>query len=152
MAASVTKSIPDIAARVAQVYRHRRGGGDWQSEEYPVLFAESRCHLGGTRKWFLCPARGCGRRVAVLYGGGIFACRECHQLAYDSQREKPHDRALSRLQKLHVRLGGSGAVGDGLPFKPKGMHWKTYRVLANRFRRLDMAMDSAAAAYFGVVS
>src|SRR5215469_1119067 len=65
---------------------------------------------------------------------------------------KPHDRALSRLQKLHIRLGGSGAVGDGLPPKPKGMHWKTYRVLADRFRRQDIAMDSAAAAYFGVVS
>ena len=150
MAASVTKSIPDIAARVAQVYRHRRGGGDWQSEEYPVRLAHSPCHLGGFRKWFLCPARGCGRRVAVLYGGGIFACRDCHQLAYESQREKPHERALSRAQKLHVRLGGNGAVADGLPPKPKGMHWKTYRTLANRFQRHEMAMDYAAAAYFGL--
>jgi hypothetical protein len=42
-------------------------------------------------------------------------------------------------------------VADGLPPKPKSMHWKIYRTLANRFRRLDMAMDSAAAAYFGLV-
>ncbi len=25
------------------------------------------------------PARGCGRRVAILYSGGIFACRHCDQ-------------------------------------------------------------------------
>jgi hypothetical protein len=138
--------------RVVLSYRHRSGGDDWQSQEYPVLLVQSRCHLGGARTWFLCPARGCGRRVAVLYGGGIFACRHCHQLAYDSQREQPHNRTLSRLQKLHLRLGGSGAVADDLQAKPKGMHWKTYRALSNRFRRQDMAMDSAAAAYFGLVS
>jgi hypothetical protein len=138
--------------RVVLSYRHRSRGGDWQREEYPVQVVKSDCYLGGARKWFLCPARGCGRRVAVLYGGGIFACRHCHQLAYDSQRERPHDRALSRTQKLHVRLGGSGAVADGLPPKPKGMHWKTYRALANRFRQYEMAMDYAAAAYFGLLS
>jgi hypothetical protein len=59
---------------------------------------------------------------------------------------------LSRAQKLHVLLGGSGAVADGLPPKPKGMHWKTYRTLANRFRRHEMAMDYAAAAYFRLLS
>lgn len=84
--------------RMVLSYRHRWGGEDWQSEEYPVLLVQSPCHFGGTRKWFLCPARGCGRRVAVLYGGRIFACRHCHDLAYESQREKPYDRALSRLR------------------------------------------------------
>jgi hypothetical protein len=140
------------ADRVVLAYRHRRGGNDWQSKEYPVYLVQSHCHLGGARKWFLCPARGCGRRVAVLYGGGIFACRQCHQLAYDSQREQPHDRALSRLQKLHIRLGGSGAVADGLPPKPKRMHRKTYGALANRFLRHEMAMNSAAVAYFRLLS
>jgi hypothetical protein len=137
--------------RIMLSYRHRSGGGDWQSKEYPVLLMQSRCHFGGARKWFLCPARGCDRRVAVLYGGGIFACRHCHQLAYESQREKPHYRALSRAQKIHVRLGGSGAVGDGLPPKPKGMHWKTYRRLAHRFERQEMTMDAEMAAYLGLI-
>ncbi len=49
------------------------------------------------------------------------------QFRYESQREEPHNRALSRAQGVHVRLGGSGAVGDGLPPKPKGMHRTTYR-------------------------
>jgi len=59
---------------------------------------------------------------------------------------------LSCAQKLHVRLGGSGAVADGLPPKPKGMHRKKYKVLADRFLSQETAMDWAASAYFGLVS
>jgi hypothetical protein len=135
--------------RIILSYRHRRRSEDWQSKEYPVLLTQTPCHFGGVRQWFLCPARGCGRRVAVLYCGEIFACRICHQLAYDSQREEPHNRALSRAQNLHVRLGGSAAVADGLPPKPKGMHCTTYEKLASRFLGLEAAMDSAAAVRFG---
>jgi hypothetical protein len=136
--------------RIVLSYRHHSRSEDWQSKQYPVLLTQTPCNFGGVRQWFRCPARGCGRRVAVLYGGEIFACRTCHQLAYDSQREEPHNRALSRAQRLHVRLGGAGAVGDGLPPKPKGMHWDTYKRLSSRFLSLEAAMDSAAAAYFGI--
>jgi hypothetical protein len=45
------------------------------------------CNLGGSRHWFICPVVGCGRRVAILYGGGIFACRQCHRFAYASSRD-----------------------------------------------------------------
>jgi hypothetical protein len=134
--------------RVMLSYRHRSGGGEWKNEEYPVLMTQTHCHFGGVRQWFLCPARGCTRRVAVLYGGAIFACRQCHQLAYDSQSEAAHDRALRRAQKLHVRMGGSGAVGDGPPPKPRRMHWKTYKLLADRFERAEMVMDAEAWAFF----
>jgi hypothetical protein len=69
---------------------------------------------------------------------------------YESQREEPHNRDLSRAQGVHVRLRATGAVGDGLPPKPKGMHWTTYEKLARRFLRLEAAMDSAAAVRFGL--
>src|ERR1035441_7592348 len=76
-------------------YRRRFPGSDeWKSEEYPVYLEWTPCNYGGKRPWFLCPARGCGRRVAVLYGGGIFACRQCHRLVYESQREQSHYRSL----------------------------------------------------------
>jgi hypothetical protein len=148
------KSYGDIrirseVARIVLSYRHHSRSEDWQSKEYPVLLTQTPCHFGGLRQWFLCPARGCGRRVAVLYGGEIFACRTCHQLVYESQREEPHNRVLSRAQGLHVRLGGTGAVADGLPPKPKGMHRPTYERLASLFLRLEGTMDSAAAARFG---
>jgi len=62
--------------RVMLIYRQRnRGDDEWQDENYPVYLDWTECHLGGQRPWFICPARGCGRRVALLYGGGIFACR-----------------------------------------------------------------------------
>ena len=35
------------------------------------------CNLGNWRAWFICSVVGHGRRVAILYGGGIFACRHC---------------------------------------------------------------------------
>ena len=73
--------------RVVLTYRHRTGGEDWKDESYPVYLDWPACHLGGQRPWFLCPTRGCRRRVAILYGGGIFACRHCYELAYPSQRE-----------------------------------------------------------------
>ena len=49
--------------RVILSYRHRRRGQEWESKEYPVLLERTRCHYGGERVWFRCPALGCGRRV-----------------------------------------------------------------------------------------
>jgi hypothetical protein len=135
--------------RLNLMYRSRSAGEDWVDYEYPVLLERTPCRYGGERVWFRCPARGCGRRVAILYGGAIFACRRCRDLAYPSQREPQHDRLLGRAQSLHVRLGGSGAVGDGLPLKPKGMHWRTYERLSRQYLRFESAMDFAAAAHFG---
>src|SRR5579883_1132138 len=113
---------------VTLIYRHRTSDADeWQSEEYPVRIERTPCNYGGHRAWFRCPALGCGRRVAVLYGDGFFACRHCHQLAYESQREAPYSRALERAQRILIRLGGSGSTSQPFPAKPKGMHWRTYQ-------------------------
>ena len=65
--------------RVILIYRHRSGDGEWKDEHYAVRIARTPCNLGGWRAWFICPAVGCGRRVAILYGGSIFACRHCYQ-------------------------------------------------------------------------
>jgi hypothetical protein len=119
-------------------YSHRRGEvGEWQRKEYPVELVRTPCHYGGERTWFLCPARGCGRRVAVLYGGGIFACRHCHQLVYESQREQFHYRALRRVQAIRMKLGGSGSMAEPFPSKPKGMHRRTYVRLLLEAERAD---------------
>lgn len=52
------------ADRIILSYRHRTGGGEWQSEEYPVWLDWTPCTYGGRRAWFICPARGCGKREA----------------------------------------------------------------------------------------
>lgn len=127
--------------RVVLSYKHRSAGEeDWQSVEYPVAIEWTPCNYGGLRAWFRCPTRGCGRRVAILYGGTIFACRNCHQLAYDSQREPPHYRALYRAQAIRMKLGGSGSMADLFPPKPKGMHWRTYQ----RLRMKEAEADARA--------
>jgi len=120
-------------ARVILTYRHRTGGGEWKNESYPVYLEWTPCHLGGQRPWFLCPARACGRRVAILYGGGIFACRHCYQLAYPSQRESDDERATRRADRIRDKLGWEPGILNGRGWKPKGMHWRTFDRLASQY-------------------
>jgi hypothetical protein len=106
-------------------YSHQRWGEtEWTRKEYSVTIEWTRCHFGGERAWFRCPASGCGRRVAVLWGSDVYACRYCHNLAYESQNETVHSRALGKAQDIRRKLGGD-PCGD-FPPKPKGMHWRTY--------------------------
>jgi len=78
---------------------------------------------------FFMASQGCGRRVAVLYGPPVFACRQCHQLVYDSRRLERHDRTLIKAQAIRMKLGGSGSMADFFPPKPKGMHNRTHERL-----------------------
>ena len=112
--------------RVILNYRSRSNGGEWQPMDYPVTLEWTPCNLGGRRAWFLCPARGCGRRVAILFGGSIFACRHCHKLAYQCQRETDDDRAMRRADTIRRRLGWEPGIANPEGDKPKGMHWHTF--------------------------
>jgi len=113
--------------RVHLDYRYRRHGQGWKDENYPVLLDWTPCTYGGNRAWFLCPAAGCGKRVAILYGGaGIFACRHCRRLAYPSQRENVRYRAIRQADKLRNRLGWELGILNGHGGIPKGMHRLTY--------------------------
>jgi hypothetical protein len=94
---------------------------------YSVSLAWTRCNYGGSRAWFVCPT--CRRRVAILYGVFAFACRNCRQLAYDSQQDSGWNRSLRQARTVRMRLGGSANLAEPLPGKPKGMHWRTYRRL-----------------------
>jgi len=112
--------------QVTLTYRHKSRGHDWIDENYPVSLSWSNCNYGGKRAWFLCPAAGCGRRVAILYGGTIFACRHCLQLAYTSQRQRHYDQAAKQAEKIRERLGWKPGILNGVGQKPKGMHWHTF--------------------------
>lgn len=98
----------------------------------------SNCHFGGRRPWFICPNPECRRRVALLYGNGVFACRRCHDLSYECQKEAADDRALRRANSIRRRLGWrSGTLSPPgfhvdpawVWYKPKGMHRSTFRRL-----------------------
>ncbi len=111
-------------------YRHRQGDAEWTKRDYPVWLDWTPCNLGGQRPWFRCPAQGCGQRVAILYGGGIFACRHCYKLAYPSQRESFHGRARLRADRIRERLGWQAGIANAGGMKPQGMHWRTFTRLA----------------------
>ena len=112
--------------RMILSYRTQSNGGEWQQMEYPINLEWTPCTLGGRRVWFLCPAKGCGRRVAILFGGAVFACRSCHKLAYYCQRETDDDRAMRRAETIRGRLGWLPGVDNPQGRKPKGMHWRTF--------------------------
>jgi hypothetical protein len=122
-------------------YRTREMGGAWQDVRCPVQIDRTPCHLGGTRAWFLCPVRGCGRRVATLYGGAVFACRQCHRLAYPSENENARDRAVRKADQMRERLDWPPGIFEGSGWeKPKHMHWSTYRRLVREYERHEAAM------------
>ena len=87
-----------------------------QDIHYAVYLAWSGCNYGG-------------QRVAVLFGGKVYACRHCHKLAYQTQREQAYDRAGSRTNTIRKRLGWETGILNGSGNKSKGMHWTTYQRL-----------------------
>jgi len=130
-------SVTAAAGHILLQYRRRDNGGGWHDQCYTVQIDWTPCHLGGPRPWFLCPARGCGKRVAVLYGGAIFACRCCHGLAYPSENENRRDRATRRADKLRDRLHWPpGIIMEGSGWgKPKHMHHATYQRLVAEYEK-----------------
>jgi len=137
---------------VRLIYRTRsRGQDEWTSKDYPVLLDWTDCHLGGKRPWFLCPALGCGRRVAKLYSNGVFACRQCCDLAYECQRETDYNRMARRADRIRDKLGWEPGILNGDGLKPKGMHWSTFEKLKaqhDAFVQVSLAGMSRAFNFF----
>lgn len=115
--------------RLTLIYKNKRDAEDWEDLQYPIQLDYTECSIGGRRVWFRCPAVGCGRRVAILYGGRVFVCRHCHRLVYDSQRESGPDRVARKLDKIRKRLSWPAGFLNGIGDKPKGMRWRTYYAL-----------------------
>ena len=114
------------SGRVRLHYTTTRWDGEKHSSDYWVSLETTPQPFGGRRWWFICPR--IGVRAAKLYlpnWAFTFASREAYRLAYASQREPAHDRALRRAFKLRGKLGVEGGVGDYVP-KPKWMRWPTY--------------------------
>lgn len=141
---SATVTIHVEIDRLVLSYRSQSVVGDVsQSVEYPVDLDWTTLHYGGRRPWFLCPASGCGRRVAVLYGdGGRFACRQCQWLAYKSQGEAPCKGVYRRIDKLRARLKWKPGFAHGIGPGPKGMHQRTFeRLIAQYLAEMQIVSD-----------
>jgi len=135
--------------RVILSYRHGEGERA-TSQEYAVRLERTRCNYGGERVWFRCPAQGCGRRVAILYNGKVFACRHCYRLSYECQRESLSDRADSRAWKIRQRCVERGRQDWGglldPVFRPKGMHQRTFDRLERQYEFYSRTSIEAFAA------
>ena len=127
----------------------RKVDGEWRVRRYSVEITWTACHYGGQRAWWLCP--GCGRRVAVLYGGSRFECRQCYDLAYKSQRQTLDDRAYKRADQLRARLGWGPGIIHAPGGKPKGMHWRTFWRLHARYDTSVLQALGGASAKVGKV-
>ena len=99
--------------------------------QYSILLDWTNCHYGGRRAWFCCPGAGCGRRVCKLYlRRHYFFCRQCHNLAYQSQHEDRPGRLRWGAQQIRTKLGGSMNLFDPFPPRPKYMRRFKYWLLS----------------------
>jgi hypothetical protein len=130
---------------VVLTYYTRHGlAADWKSINQRVPITWTNLHYGGRRPWFICY---CGRRVAVLYGlRKYFACRDCYELAYESQQEPTFMRGLLKAQKILNRLGAKPDIFEPFPEKPPRMHWRTYDRL---HRDYEIAKDRSIRGVLG---
>ena len=100
----------------------------------------TECNLGGYRPWFICPARGCYKRAAILYLSNIFACRHCQNLAYPVENMANEWRYTIKARKIREKLGwGPGVyVPKHIEsYKPKGMQWGTYNRLIMKYYKIQ---------------
>lgn len=108
------------------------------------LWAQPR-RFGGHQWYFRCPRT--GRLASVLWmpaGARTFASRQAwgRQVAYASQYETWHGRALTMAQKLRMKLGGPDYWAlSGDPPKPKWMRWRTYNRIMDQADRYEAIAD-----------
>ena len=86
------------------------------------------------KPWFLCPV--CGRRAAILYLGAALACRRCHGLAYQSQRDGDRDRLRAKAEALRTRLGWEPGILNPEGGRPKRMRRITFERLRSEHAEL----------------
>jgi hypothetical protein len=93
----------------------------------------------------MCPVM--NRRASVLWmppNATRFASRAAFdgEVAYASQFETRTDRAYRGQAKIKARLiDDRDPDGWILPPKPKGMHWRTYNGLVERFNHYEEQID-----------
>lgn len=117
--------------RVLFRYEHQPSGEEARLVIETIWLGHTVPHFGGKRAWFSCPK--CCKRVAVLFRvDRWFRCRKCHKLSYPTQSWDAFNRSGNRARKIRIKLGGSGALKEDFPSRPRGMHFTTYCRLLQR--------------------
>jgi hypothetical protein len=94
-----------------------------------LVLAHVANNFGGSRIYFTCP-RCCSRRRDVYFLDGLFLCRDCHDLPYQSQSEGRIDRMWNKEGRFERKLGPRRT-------KPKGMHQSTFQQLQEKLFELE---------------
>lgn len=116
-----------------------------------ISLGYSNCHLAGFRTWFMCE---CGKRVVKLYyyDSGLFQCRLCLKLLYESTsctRNKVRTAILkhNRILKKALRYG---IKSDSSP-RPKGVNKNTYNSIIKKLKEsehnLTLILNSLSLSY-----
>lgn len=137
--ASIGMSVSGAGDRLTLSYRWTPHGGEPVDVECPIRLETTPCNYGGVRVWFACPQ--CGWRCAVVYfGGRVYACRRCLNLAYASQADDETGRTWRKQRKIERKL--SGGAGEWNRWqKPKGMHQKTFDKLRHQIYECEARRD-----------
>lgn len=124
--------------------------------EHSIRLSTTPCLYGGVRWWLHCPW--CERRVFRLYlypryyfSGtnervNRFACRwcMCGGLSYYLRNEKdPYHVLMTRCGRIKKKLGGKSDYMTPLPYKPRGMRWRTYERCARQFAEAHARANEA---------
>lgn len=120
---------PGTQALFLQTTQHGR-----ESARQAIFLSWTTRAKAKPKPWFLCPV--CGRRAAILYFGPVLACRRCHGLAYQSQRDGDRDRLRAKAEALRVRLGWRPGILNPEGPKPKRMRRITFERLRGEHAEL----------------
>jgi hypothetical protein len=104
----ISIEVDQVLMQMRLIYTQTSWSGEKRDMNYTHGLLTTNCNYGGKRHWFECYLRVggvyCGRRVGVLYkppGAWYWGCRHCHNLTYESRRDKYRKFALfSKIFKL----------------------------------------------------
>ena len=122
------------AGRVLEMKLPTRHGFDVTAR---IQFTTTPLHFGGCRVWMVCPR--CNGRARVIFAGyGKIGCRRCLRVRYRSQCGDAKDRAHLAIAKIERRL----ITRRGRFYKPKGMLWRTFHRLCDRYDHHDAVLNA----------
>lgn len=102
-----------------------------------IRFSTTPLQFGGCRMWMICPR--CSARAHVMFAGyGKIGCRRCLRVRYRSQCGDAKARAHLAIAKIESRL----ITRRGRFYKPKGMLWRTFHRLCDRYDHHDAVLNA----------
>ncbi|MDB6353644.1 hypothetical protein PH235_08740 [Trichococcus sp. K1Tr] len=115
--------------------------GAMEFDGWCIRIESTPCNYGGQRPWFICPY--CEKRKRKLnWANHELICRSCLNYGYYclNRTKTDYHYYYMMAKKICLKLDPhfeweGGRIGCGVfPSKKKGMHWKTYQNLRNRYR------------------